>query len=224
MPAFTSLPESLRYVAVEGAMGLGKTALAHLLAKRFNARLILESFDENPFLERFYRDPPKWAFQAQIVFLTSRYRQQRTMRSLDLFHQGIVADYAFDKDRVFAELNLEGNDLDLYEMLYAQMEPGTPRPDLVVFLQGSVERSLEVIRRRGRSYEASIDYGFLAALHHAYTEYFFRYTKSPLLIVNTDDIDCVGNPGDFEELVLHVTKPKHYGITYLRPIQRDLFS
>ena len=224
MPEANPLPESLRYLAVEGAMGLGKTDLARLLARRFGARLILERLNENPFLERFYSDASRWAFQAQISFLTSRFRQQRTMRSLDLFHYGMVADYTFDKDRIFAELNLEGDDLELYETLYAQMEPGTPRPDLVVFLQGSVEHSFEVIQRRGRSFEVDMDRSYLEEVHHAYLEYFFRYSKSPLLVINADDMDCVGNPDDFEELALQVTKSSHHGITYLRPVQRTLFS
>ena len=219
----TPLPDPLRYLVVEGAMGLGTSALARLLAARFDARLVLERYEENLYLERYYHEPARWAFQAQIAFLTNRYRQQRTMRTLDLFYQGIVADYAFDKDRIFAELNLAGEDLELYEALYAQMEPGTPRPDLVVFLQGSVERSMEEIRRRKRPYEETIDEEYVAELHHAYASYFFRYTKSPLLIINTDDMDCVNCQDDFEELVHQITKPVH-GITYLRPVQGGLFQ
>ena len=223
-PVPTELPDSLRYLAVEGAMGLGKSDLARRLARRFGARLVLERLDENPFLARFWSDPQRWAFQAQVAFLTGRYRQQRTMRSLDLFHHGMVADYTFDKDRIFAELNLHGDDLALYERLYAQMSPATPRPDLVVFLQGNVGHAVNRIRRRGRSFEIGMDDAYIADVHHAYTEHFFRYTKSPLLIINADEMDFAGCTDDFEELVRQVVKPSHHGITYLRPMQRGLYS
>ena len=223
-PEGATLPSSLRYLAVDGAMGLGTSALARLLAERFDARLILEPYEENPYLERFYRNPARWAFQAQLAFLASRFRQQRTMRHLDLFHHGMVADYVFDKDRIFAGINLSGEDRELYEVLYAQMESTTPRPDLVVFMQGSVAHSIQAVRARGRPYEADIDEGYLGELHQAYTEHFFQYTRSPVLIINAEQMDCVHNPEDFDELVRHVAQPRHPGITYLRPTRPDLFS
>jgi len=205
-------------------MGLGVSALARCLSERFDARLVLERHDENPFLERFYHYSSRWAFQAQIAFLANRYWQQRTMQPLGLFHRGMVADYTSDKDRVFAQLNLRGEDLKLYEELYEQMEPATPRPDLVVLVRGSVRRSMEAIRERGQSYEVGIDEGYIVALHEAYMEYFLRHGRSPVIIIDSDRMNCVDNAQHFEELVLQVCRPDHFGVTYLRPIQSDLFS
>ena len=205
-------------------MGLGKSALAQMVAERVGARLILEQQHDHPFLERFNADPAQWALQRQLAFLTNRFKQQRTMRSLDLFHQGMVADYTFDKDRIFAELALTGEDLDLYDRLYMQMEPVTPRPDLVVFLHASLDRILRGLRDKEQVVD--IDQDYLAQVQHAYAEYFFRYTKSPLLIINADEMDCVRNRDDFTELLYYLTECDHHGITYVRPaqLQLSLFS
>ena len=217
------LPEHLRYMAVEGAIGVGKSALARLLAQRYNARLVLENLDENPFLELFYRDPSRWGFQTQVAFLASRFRQQKAMMTLDLFHQGIVSDYSFFKDRIFAHLNLSGDDVRLYESLYTLMEPNTPRPDLVIYLQSSIERSLHNIRLRGHSFELDIDRAYIAALHEAYNFYFFRYTKTPLLIINVETIDFVNNPEDWGELAHQISKTPLHGTTYFNPTPSSVY-
>ena len=212
-----ALPDDLRYIVIEGVIGAGKTTLARILAERFDGQLVLEEFEGNPFLERFYEDRARWAFQTQLAFLASRFRQQKALLARDLFHQVTISDYAFDKDRIFAHLNLDGDELQLYETLYRLMEPATPQPDLVVYLQSTPERLMHNIRLRGRSYEADMDPGYIRALHEAYTYYFRRYAKSPLLIVNAAPIDFVKNPGDLEELLRQIATVRQAGTTYFDP-------
>lgn len=211
-----AVSEDLSYIVIEGVLGAGKSALARLLAQRFNAQLILEDIDENPFLGKFYTDRERWAFQTQVAFLASRYRQQRTMLMRDLFHDVLIADYAFDKDRIFAHLNLSGDEVRLYETLYTLMEPNTRRPDLLIYLQSSVEHSLKAIQHRRRSYETGMNPDYLAALHEAYTYYFFRYSKSPLLVINTENIDYINCSEDLDELVRQIVTGEHHGTTYFR--------
>lgn len=201
MPDATALPETLRYVAVEGVIGAGKTSLARLLAERMGARLVLEEFEENPFLPSFYQDPPRWAFHTQLAFLASRFRQQKTLLERDLFQPRTVADYTFDKDRIFAHATLAGDELQLYETVYALMEPATATPDLVVYLRSSVDRLLHNIARRGRSYERHIGRDYIAQLHEAYEGYFAAYRRSPLLVVDVAAIDFVHHPADLERLL-----------------------
>lgn len=224
MHANVTLPDSLRYLVVEGVIGAGKSVLARLLAERLDLRLILEHKEENLFLERFYRNPDRWAFQTQVAFLTSRYRQLSALRSLDLFHKGLISDFSFDKDRIFAHLNLKGDDVHLYELLYAQMEPNTPKPDLVVYLQSSVERSLKSIHTRGHTYESGIDEDYISRLHDAYTHYFFRYTKSPLLIIDVENLDFEHSPGDLDELLHQIVHVPHHGLTYFRTGESAAFA
>ena len=200
----TALPERLRYIAVEGVIGAGKTTLARMLARRTGARLVLEEFDENPFLPAFYDDPARWAFQTQLAFLASRFRQQKGLATRDLFQQSVVADYTFDKDRIFAHVTLEGDELQLYETLYGLMEANASVPDLVVYLRSSVDRLMHNIALRGRSYEAEMDRAYIAELAGAYDRYFAHYTKSPLLVVDGSRIDFVHHPETFEELVRQV--------------------
>ena len=216
------LLDDLRFIVIEGVIGVGKTTLARLLAQRFNAQLVLEEFDLNPFLERFYQDRKRWGFQTQLAFLASRFRQQKALLTPDLFHQVTIADYAFDKDRIFAHLNLDGDEAQLYETLYGLMEPSTPRPDLIVYLQSSPERLMRNITQRGRSYEANMDPKYIEELHEAYTYYFFRYVKSPLLIINAEHIDFVKNPGELEELVRQIATVRHHGTTYFNPIPSSI--
>jgi deoxyadenosine/deoxycytidine kinase len=213
-----TLPDDLNYIVIEGVIGAGKTSLARLMARRFGAKLVLEEFDENPFLERFYEDRERWAFQTQLAFLASRFRQQKDLRARDLFHQVVVSDYAFDKDRIFAHQNLEGDELQLYETLYKHMEPNTPTPDLVIYLQSTPERLMQNIEKRGRPYEEDMDPAYIEELHEAYNYYFFRYTKSPLLIVNAAHIDFVDNEEEREELLHHIATVKHRGTTYVNPL------
>ena len=211
------LLDDLRFIVIEGVIGVGKTTLARLLAHRFNGQLVLEEFDLNPFLERFYQDRKRWGFQTQLAFLASRFRQQKALLTRDLFHQVTIADYSFDKDRIFAHLNLSGDEAQLYETLYSLMEPSIPRPDLIVYLQSTPERLMQNIRQRARSYETNMDPNYIEELHEAYTYYFFRYTKSPLLIINAEHIDFVKNPDELEELVRQIATVRHHGTTYFNP-------
>lgn len=210
--------QDLSYIVIEGVIGAGKTTLANLLSERLSARLVLEQFEENPFLERFYEDRQRWAFQTQLAFLASRFRQQKDLQARDLFHEIVVSDYAFEKDRIFAHHNLEGDELSLYETLFALMEPFAPTPDLVVYLQSSPERLMQNITQRGRSYEEDMDPAYIEALHEAYNYFFFRYTKSPLLIVNAAEIDFVENEDELSELVHQITNIRHHGTTYFTPL------
>lgn len=210
------LPDHLGYIAVEGVIGAGKSTLARMLAARFEGRLVLEEFEDNPFLGSFYADRERWAFQTQLTFLASRFKQQKALAARDLFHRHLVADYTFDKDRIFAHVTLSGDELRLYETLYGLMEPGAPVPDLVVYLRSSVDRLLHNIALRGRSYEANMDAGYLAELGDAYDQYFFHYTKSPLLIVDASRIDFVREPATFDELVRQIETMKG-GTTYFNP-------
>ncbi|MFW5955447.1 MAG: deoxynucleoside kinase [Rhodothermales bacterium] len=216
------LPDHLRYIVIEGVIGAGKTTLARLFCERFNGRLVLEEFEQNPFLERFYQDPPRWSFQTQLSFLASRFRQQKRMLDRDLFQRIVVSDYAFDKDRIFAHLNLEGDELRLYESLYLLMQPATPRPDLIIYLQSTTERLLSNIKMRGRSYEENMRREYIESLNDAYNYYFFRYTQSPLLIINATEIDFVRNSNELEDLLHQVVSMKHQGTTYFNPERRPL--
>jgi len=203
-PAAAILPDSLRYVAVEGVIGAGKTSLARMLAERMAGRLVLEEFDENPFLPDFYRNPDRWAFHTQLAFLASRFRQQKALMDRDLFHQRTVSDYTFDKDRIFAHITLTGDELHLYETVYTLMEPSTATPDLVVYLQSSVDRLMHNINQRGRAYERNMQRSYIEEVAAAYDRYFRHYDKGPLLIVNSSAIDFVNNPEDFERLVARI--------------------
>ena len=206
-----------RYIVIEGVIGVGKTTLARLLATRYSARLVLEEFEENPFLERFYEDRDRWAFQTQLSFLASRFRQQQSLAGADLFHSHVVSDYSFDKDRIFAHLNLHGDELRLYETLFGHMRQSTPAPDLVVYLQSSTDRLMRNIELRGRPYESTMDRAYIEALNEAYNYFFFRYHQSPLLIVNAAHIDFVNNEDDLVQLVHQISTLTHPGTTYFSP-------
>ena len=216
-----ALRDDLRYVVIEGVIGAGKTTLCKLLAERFNAQLVLEEFDENPFLSRFYEDPRRWGFHTQLSFLASRFQQQKTLLDRDLFHQVVISDYIFEKDRIFAHLNLKGDELQLYETLFNQMKLAIPRPDLTVYLQSSPDRLMKNIKARGRSYESKMNRKYIEELNEAYNYYFFRFEGSPLLIINASNIDFVGNPGDLDELVLQIVSTVHPGTTYFNPSRPD---
>jgi deoxyadenosine/deoxycytidine kinase len=193
-------PERARYIAIEGPIGAGKTTLAHLLGERMGGRIVAEPVTENPFLASFYDDRRKHAFQTQLFFLLSRYQQQQGLFQQDLFNQVTVADYLFAKDRIFAALNLDPNELVLYEQIYALIGGRTVKPDLVVYLQARQEVLLSRIRRRGREFERHIDPAYLEALSKAYNDFFFHYEETPLLVVNTSDID-LGSAADADALV-----------------------
>ncbi len=206
------------YIAIEGTIGVGKTSLARVLSERLNARLILEEFEQNPFLEDFYNDPKSFAFQTQIFFLLSRYKQQVGLQQIDLFAKNVIADYMFAKDRLFATLNLSDKELDLYNTVANILEKNLSFPDMVIFLQSDTNRLIENIRKRGRAFEEKIDIGYIDALNQIYTEYFFKYDKSPLLIINTNDIDFVNNQDDLEEIIKFIRTPVK-GTKFFNPIK-----
>lgn len=190
----------LRYIAIEGVIGVGKTELAKILAKRLNAECILEEVEENPFLGNFYQDMRGYSFQTQIFFLLSRHKQQQNLAQRNLFVERIVSDYLFDKDRIFAYLNLTEHELVLYEKLYQFLAQDIRKPDLVVYLQARIETLLERIRKRGRPFERDISPEYLSALADSYNRFFFHYEVTPVLIVNTENLDFVNNQKDFENL------------------------
>jgi deoxyguanosine kinase len=210
----------ISYVAVEGAIGAGKTSLAKLLAQKMDARLILEETEENPFLPDFYKDKRRYAFQIQLFFLLSRHKQQQELFAMDLFHKKVVSDYFFGKDRIFASVNLDQREFLLYEKLLSMLEKDIPKPDLVIYLQSSSEVLLKRIKERGRSFEKEMDLDYIRALNEAYNYYFFHYTQSPLLVVNTDRIDFVHNEKDLADLLALLNTPLS-GTKYYVPMGRE---
>jgi len=209
--------KDLHYIAVEGVIGVGKTSLAQILGRRVNARLVLEKPEENPFLEDFYQDPKRFAFQTQLFFLLSRYRQQMEFPQIDLFHRLIISDYIFAKDKIFAYLNLEDRELLLYEKIWSFMEKDIPKPDLVIYLQSTPQRLLENIRQRDREYEREISPDYIRALCESYNHFFHHYYETPLLIVNATTIDFVHNPNDMEKLIEGIKKARQ-GINFYNPM------
>ena len=198
---------NLYYVAIEGVIGVGKTSLAHLLEERVNAKLVMEKFDENPFLADFYLDPERYAFQTQLFFLLSRYRQQQELRQTDVFHKLVISDYMFVKDRLFASLNLDDKEMSLYDSVAKILEKNILNPDLVIYLQAETPKLMERITLRGRDFEKNMSPDYIDALNQVYNEYFFRYQESPLLIINTNDIDFVHNEEDLEEVIRYIRQP-----------------
>jgi len=205
-----------RYIAIEGVIGVGKTSLARLLAERLNARLLLEEPESNPFLEDFYKDPRRYAFQTQMFFLVSRYQELKEMRQPDLFHDAVVSDYLFQKDRIFANINLSDRELRLYDKVAPLLEQEIPAPDLVVYLQSSPEVIRSRIQQRGRHYEKSMDPNYTATLAEAYNYFFFHYREAPLLVVNTNEMNFVDRRADLEELVARIESHRE-GVAYLSP-------
>ena len=212
------IPSWVNYLCIEGAIGAGKTSFCNLLARRCNARLVLEAAEENPFLEKFYRERRAFAFQTQIWFLASRYRQlSGAVAQQDLFYRLTLSDYIFAKDRLFASVNLEEDELALYEQISSVMAGNIAPPDLVIYLQTSTDVLLKRIERRGRPYEFNMDPHYLDMLNEAYNHFFFHYTDTPLLIVNTDELDFVNNSADFEELIDQIRHAGR-GTTYFQPM------
>ena len=207
-----------RYIVVEGVIGVGKTSLARLLSERLQGKLVLEEVEENPFLKDFYRDRERYAFQTQMHFLFSRYQQQRSLRQMDLFRERMVADYLFQKDRIFASLNLSERELALYERLVGWLELEVMKPDVVVYLQASPEVLMERIARRARPYEREMERDYIKQLNEAYNHFFFHYVEAPLLVVNTNAIDFVNNPEDFEDLRARIVKHRK-GTVYYAPVE-----
>lgn len=210
----------LRYVAIEGVIGAGKTTLAQRLSEKLGSNLILEQFEENPFLEKFYEDRKRFAFQTQMFFLINRYKQQQQLNQQDLFSRYIVSDYIFEKDRIFAYLNLSGDEIKLYESIFPLLERDIPKPDLVVFLQCGMDRLMTNIKKRGRFFEKNLTKGYLTELSEAYNNFFFKYNNTPLLIVNTTEIDFVNNDDDFHELYTQIFREDRGFVEYFNPESR----
>ncbi len=194
------------YIALEGPIGVGKTSLAQLLARELGARLVLEDAESNPFLARFYEEPEKYAFPAQLYFLLTRYKQQRELSQQDLFAQTTVADYLIAKDRIFANLNLAPDELVLYEQVYRLLDTTMPKPDLVVYLLARIDVLAERLRRRKRDFERYISHQYLERVSAAYRDFFFYYDEAPLLVVDTSEIDFVSNPEDLADLVREIDR------------------
>tara|TARA_B100001996_G_scaffold381739_1_gene371814 strand:+ start:375 stop:1010 length:636 start_codon:yes stop_codon:yes gene_type:complete len=207
----------LYYIAIEGPIGVGKTSLANMMAKELGARLVLEEFEENPFLPEFYKDPERFAFQTQLFFLLQRYRQQQELRQVDMFQNLLVTDYMFVKDRLFASLNLNEKEIQLYDTVANLLERNIIKPDLVIYLQADTETLMKNIDKRGRDMESEITYDYIDALGQVYTEYFFRYQETPLVIINTNNIDFVHNQDDLQEVINYIRQPVS-GTKFFNPV------
>ncbi len=195
------------YIAIEGVIGVGKTSLAKILSEKLNSRLTLEKFEENPFLSDFYGDRQRYAFQTQLFFLLSRYKQQLDFGQTDVFHRSIVTDYIFAKDRLFAYINLDEKELHLYDQLYSILAKEINKPDLVIYLQADTERLLKNIDMRGRSYEKDMDKNYIESLNQFYNQFFYHYHETPLLIIDTTEIDFVNKKEDLEEIMKYIQQP-----------------
>ncbi|HJN97424.1 MAG: deoxynucleoside kinase [Candidatus Marinimicrobia bacterium] len=208
---------NLYYIAIEGPIGVGKTSLANLMSKELSARLVREEFDENPFLPDFYKDPERFAFQTQLFFLLQRYRQQQELRQVDMFQKLLVTDYMFVKDRLFASLNLGEKEMQLYDTVANLLERNIIKPDLVIYLQADTDTLMKNIAKRGREMETDITYEYIDALSQVYTEYFFRYQDTPLVIINTNNIDFVHNEDDLKEVIKYIRQPVS-GTKFFNPV------
>jgi deoxyadenosine/deoxycytidine kinase len=211
------VPHNLEYIVVEGPVGVGKTSLAGRLADAFGMELLRELPEDNPFLERFYRSREQFALPTQLYFLFQRARQLRTLKQGDLFRPGCVSDFLFEKDRLFASVNLADDEMWLYEQIYAQLRMETPAPDLVIYLQAPIEVLIERINKRDNQYEQQVDIDYLQSLVDAYTQFFYHYNDAPLLIVNAADINLVDNSADFDMLLEHINNT-HHGRRFLNPL------
>jgi deoxyguanosine kinase len=205
------------YIVVEGPIGVGKTSMVQMLGEEFSSRIILEKATENPFLPRFYTNPTSYAFQTQMFFLLNRYQQQRDLLQQDLFRQKVICDYLFAKDRIFASVNLDEDELALYQQIYSLLDQRIARPDLVIYLQSPTEVLQQRIRMRGRSYEREISRDYIEAINEAYNRFFFNYSDTPLLVINTSEVDFVRRPEDFQDLVREIQRMRK-GVQFYVPL------
>ena len=209
--------KSLYYIAIEGPIGVGKTSLSKLMAKKLGARLVLEEFDDNPFLPDFYIEPERYAFQTQLFFLLQRYRQQHDLRQVDMFQNLVLTDYMFVKDRLFASLNLGDKEMQLYDTVASLLERNIIKPDIVIYLQADTDVLMKNIEKRGRNMERNVTWEYIDALNQVYTEYFFRYQDTPLVIINTNNIDFVENENDLKEVIDYIRQPVS-GTKFFNPV------
>ena len=204
------------YIAIEGPIGVGKTSLAEIIADKLNTRKALEDFEENPFLDNFYDNIEEYAFQTQMFFLLQRYKQQQEIKQLDVMQKGVVTDYMFDKDRLFASFTLSGPEMELYSRVADILEQDIIKPDLVVYLQADTPLLMQYIKKRGRDLEKGVTSDYIDLVNQRYQEFFVNYEDTPLLIINTNNIDFVENPRDLDELLEIIQKPVQ-GIKYFNP-------
>jgi deoxyguanosine kinase len=204
------------FIAIEGVIGVGKTTLAAALAEATGARQVLEEVAENPFLPSFYKDRRRWAFQTQLFFLLSRYRQMLRLRQRELFQNAVVSDYLFQKDRIFASINLIDDEMALYDQILPLLERDLARPDRVVFLRADLSVILQRIEKRGRPFEKGIDPEYLKTLDEAYNYFFFHYRSAPLLVVNTNVLDIVNREEDRRSLIERILAHEK-GTAYYNP-------
>ena len=205
-----------KYIAVEGSIGVGKSSLVEALASRFDSAKVMESI-ENPFLVDFYNDRQGAAFQAQLFFLLSRYRQLTELVQKDLFSGLVIADYVLEKDKIFAYLNLSDDELLIYDKLFSLLEAQVPRPDLVIYLQAGNDVLMDRIRKRSRDFEANLSEKYIAEVNRSYNHYFFHYDATPLLVVNTSEIDFVNREEDLEDLIEQI-RAMERGVQYYVPL------
>ena len=209
----------LQYIAIEGVIGVGKTSLTKKLSDHFGGRILLEQHEENPFLKDFYNNPRQFAFPVQLFFLLSRYRQQQEIPQRELFQDLLVTDYMFAKDRIFASLNLEDRELILYDKVALMLERDILKTDLAIYLQSSTERLMSNISKRNRNYEKTITSEYIRSLNEEYNRFFLNYSDSPLLIVNSTEIDFVNKEEDFEDLIHQIARPIS-GTQYYSPAKK----
>jgi len=206
------------YIVVEGPLGVGKSSLSKLLAERINGETILEDAEENPFLTKFYKDPKRFAFQAQLFFTLRRFQKQEEINQIDLFKRIVVSDFLFDKDRIFARYNLDDKEFYLYEQLFNLLKLRTLKPDLVIFLQAKTDVLKERIEKRKRNYEKSISIKYLDKINQAFNDFFFHYNETPLLVINASEIDFVNVPSDLDNLISEISKMEK-GTKYYVPLK-----
>ena len=211
------MPDKLTYIAVEGPIGVGKTTLAQALGAALDARVILEEAEANPFLQHYYENPKRYAFQTQLFFLASRYKQQQELFQRDLFHQTTVSDYLFEKDRIFASIALSDEELRLYHRIASYLGTGIPKPSIVILLQASYESLMERIRKRGRDFEAPMELDYLKTVAETYNRHFFDFADAPLLVVNTDEVNPSADPAELAELIVQMRAHEH-GTQYYVPV------
>jgi len=206
-----------RFIAIEGCIGAGKTSLVNLLGKQFDAQVVRELDSENPFINKFYQDRDSFGFQTQVFFLLNRYKQYTGLSQRDLFSSVVLVDYLFHRDRLFASLNLKDQELKLYDQIYSLLSNKVPKPDLVIFLQASTDILRSRVEKRGREYEAFMDPNYLDSVNKSFNNYFFYYAETPLLVINTNEIDFVDKKCDLDELIIKINNHK-IGREYYNPL------